>query len=213
MASHELGVLDAHAEPEGPHGGGVVDVTGHLGHHQPSPRIGGRVEVREAPDVVPATALPGDVGQVESVVDAEVEERRQPVLIDGVPQAQLSRDALVEPVQQRQPIAAFGGRSEPEQFDGLHVVEQRLVRRCGRVVELVDHHDVEVVGGQVGQASGVQALDRREHVLVPIGLVPADPLLANRRVPQRVAERGQALVEDLFAVGDEEQPAAGQLGA
>ena len=34
----------------------------------------------------------------------------------------------------------------------------------------------------------------------------ADPLLAERRVAERVAERGEALVEDLLAVGDEQQP-------
>ena len=39
----------------------------------------------------------------------------------------------------------------------------------------------------------------------------ADPLLAEGGVAQGVAEGGEALVEDLLAVGDEQQPGTGEL--
>ena len=48
-------------------------------------------------DVVAAAAPPRDVAQVQAVVDAVVDEGRQAVLIDRIPQAQLGRDAIVEP--------------------------------------------------------------------------------------------------------------------
>ncbi len=70
------------------------------------------------------------------------------LLVDRVPQPQLGGDAIVEPVQDRQAVAALGRGGQAEQLDGLHVVEQRAVRRRRRVVELVDDHDVEVVGRQ-----------------------------------------------------------------
>ena len=41
----------------------------------------------------------------------------------------------------------------------------------------------------------------------------ADPLLTEGRVAQRVAERGEALVEDLFPVSYEQQARAGKSGA
>ena len=128
------------------------------------------------------------------------------LLVDRVPQPQLGGDAIVEPVQDRQPVAAFGRGREPEQLDGLEVVEHPLVGRRGGVVELVDDDDVEVIGWQRVEAAGVEALDRCEHVLEPVRSCATDPLLAEGWVAQRVAERGEALVEDLLAVGDEQQP-------
>ncbi|MEL7207732.1 MAG: DUF3427 domain-containing protein, partial [Actinomycetota bacterium] len=59
--------------------------------------------------VVAAAPGPGDLPQVEAVVDAPVGERHQPVLVDGVPQPQLGRNPVVEPVQDVEPVAAFGG--------------------------------------------------------------------------------------------------------
>ncbi len=73
-------------------------------------------------------------------------ERRQLLLVDGVPEAQLGGDAVVEPVEDGQAVAALGGGGEAEQLDGGEVVEQRLVRGGGGVVELVDDHHVEVIG-------------------------------------------------------------------
>ena len=46
------------------------------------------------------------------------------------------------------PSLRSGCRGQPEQLDGREVVEHPLVRGGGGVVELVDDHDVEVVGRQ-----------------------------------------------------------------
>ena len=82
------------------------------------------------------------------------------------------------------------------------------------MVELVDDHDVEVIGREVVEVGGVETLDRGEDVLEALRPGAADPLLAERRVAQRVAEGGQALIEDLVAVRDEQQRerAAGRHG-
>ena len=128
------------------------------------------------------------------------------LLVDRVPQPQLGGDAIVEPLQDRQAVAAFGGGGEAEQLDGGEVVEHPLVRGGGRVMELVDDHDVEVVGGDRIEVGGVQALDRREDVLEPARASAPDPLLTERRIAQRVPERREALIEDLLPMSDEQQP-------
>ena len=125
---------------------GRLGVLGHLLDDEASPGVGAGVGVAERLDVVAPASPPRDVAQVEAVVDAEVEERRQVLLVDGVPQAQLGGDAVVEPVEDRQAVAALGGGGEAEQLDGGEVVEHRLVGRGGGVVELVDDDDVEVIG-------------------------------------------------------------------
>ena len=67
------------------------------------------------------------------------------LLVDRVPQPQLGGDAVVEPVQDRQAVAALRRRGQPEQLDGRDVVEEPLVGGGRGVVELVDDHDVEVI--------------------------------------------------------------------
>ena len=57
-------------------------------------------------------------------MDAVVDEGREVLLLDRVPQPQLGRDPVVEPVQDRLPVAALRGRREPEQLARLEV-EQR----------------------------------------------------------------------------------------
>jgi hypothetical protein len=78
------------------------------------------------------------------------------------------------------------------------------------VVELVDDDDVEVIGREVGEAGGVEALDGGEDVVEAGGPAAADPELAEGVVAQGVAEGGERLEEDLLAVGDEEEACAGR---
>ena len=208
---HEVGVGDADAEAEGPHRRGV-DVVGELVQHEAGPGVVAGVEVLECRDVVALAPPPGDVGEVEAVVDAEVLERREVLAVDGVPEAQLGGDAIVEPLQDGATVAALGVAVRPSSSQRRQVAEHPVVGGCGGVVELVDDDDVEVVGRQGVEVGVGEALDRGEDVLVAGGAGAADPLLAERRRPQRVAERGEALVEDLLAVSDEQQPVAVESG-
>ena len=146
-------------------------------------------------------------------MDSEIREWRQILLVDRVPKPQLRGDPAVEVAEDVETVSALRCCRQPEQLDRVHVLEERLVGRRRRVVELVDDHDVEVSRVDAADVGAVKALDRREDVLEAQGALPADPLLAKGGVAQCVPERGTALVEDLLAVGDEEQAAAGELGS
>ena len=93
----------------------------------------------------------------------------------------------------------------PSSSTGRDVLEKRAIGRRGRVVEFVHDHDVEVARVERAEARGVEALDRREDVLEPPRPLPAHPQLAEGMVAQAVAERRQALLEDLFSMGHEQQ--------
>jgi hypothetical protein len=142
-------------------------------------------------------------------VDAVVDEGRQALLVDGVPQAQLSGDPTAEQLHHRQPIAALRRGGEAEQLPWLEVIEQAPVGAGGGMVELVHDDHVEVRRRQVVGARPVETLDGREHVFEALGPPAAHPQLAEGRVEQALAEGRQALREDLLAVGDEEQPGRG----
>ena len=145
VAGHEAGMFDAHAEAERSHLG-RVDVLADFLDDEASPRVGAGVGGAERLDVVALSPPPWDVAEVDPVVDTVVEERRQVLLVDRIPQSELGGDPVVEPVQDGQPVAALRCCGETEQLDGTEMVEDPCVRRGGGVVELVDDHHVEVVG-------------------------------------------------------------------
>src|SRR5215204_483376 len=140
-------------------------------------------------------------------MNTEVGKGREVLLIDRVPQSQLSSDSTVEVTKHIEPVRALRRCRKTEELDRFEVVEQRLVRRRRRMVELVHDDDVEMRWLDVAEVCAAQALDRCENVLEPLGPTPTDPLLTKCRISERVPERGATLVEDLFAVCDEEQPA------
>ena len=128
------------------------------------------------------------------------------LLVDGVPESQFGGDAIVEPMQDRKPVASLGSCRQAEQLDGREMIEDPFVRRRRGVMELIDDDDVEVVRRECIEVDRVQTLDRREDVIEASRSCSADPLLTEGRIAQRVAERREALVKDLLAVGDEQQP-------
>src|SRR3546814_15393619 len=73
------------------------------------------------------------------------------------------------------------------------------------MVELIDDHDIEVIGRQVLEPPCTEALNGGEDVLEASRAIATDPKLAKGRVAECVPEGGQALVKDFFAVGDEKQ--------
>jgi hypothetical protein len=91
-------------------------------------------------------------------------------------------------VEEREAVGALGGGGEGEELERLDVVEEVLVGARRGVVELVDDDDVEVVGREVGEAGGVEALDGGEDVVEAGGPAAADPELAEGVVAQGVAE-------------------------
>lgn len=137
-------------------------------------------------------------------MDAEVGERRQPMLIDRVPQAQLRGDPVLEPLEDGHAVAPLGRGRETQKLHRADLFQQGAIGGRGGVVELVHDDHIEVRWVDVRDSRGVQALDRREDVVEPRGPVAADPAFAEGVVAQAVTERGEALVEDLLAVRHEQ---------
>jgi hypothetical protein len=71
-------------------------------------------------------------------------------------------------------------------------------------VEFVHDHDVEMVGIEMVQTSGVQALDRREDMVEAPWARAPHPELAEGRIAECMMERREALFKDLPAVSDED---------
>jgi hypothetical protein len=147
-------VRDGDAEAQRPHRADVA-------HHVAQGRQDG-ADPRVVPGEQPvelvhgvAAALPRDAGQVDGVGDPEVLEGAEPALLDRRPHAQLRGQAPVEAGRDVLPVRALGGRRQPEQYPRPHMVEQGPVRRGRRVVELVDDHDGEAVGGQASTPPAV----------------------------------------------------------
>ena len=202
-------MLDAHAEAECAHARQIVDAPVQLFHHLTGRGIGPGEQIRQGFGVIASTSSPWNLPQIEAVVDAEVREGRQSLLVDGVPESQFSGDSIVEPLQQRQAIAALRGCRQPQQLHRRDVFEERGVGRGRRVVEFVDDDDVEVMRVEVAQTARTEALNRGEDVF-EVGRTPAvHPQLTEAVFAQRVTERPEALLEDFLAVGHEEQPRPG----
>ena len=143
-------------------------------------------------------------------MDAEVREGRQALLVDRVPEAQFGGNAIVEPVEQRQAVASLGRRRQTEQLDGLDVLEERPVRGRRGVMELVDDDDVEVGGIEVARPAAFRLWIDANTCSNASRTMAARPTARRRRDRGGVAERRQALLEDLLPVRDEEQPRARQ---
>ena len=127
------------------------------------------------------------------------------MLIDGIPEAQLCSDAVVEPVQDLKPVGSLWGGGQTKELLRTHVVEQSPVRRSRRVVELIHDDHIKVIWIEVGKAACVQTLDRCKHVVEVPRPRSANPLLPEGLIAKGVAEGSQTLVQDLLAMRDEEE--------
>ena len=95
---------------------------------------------------------------------------------------------------------------ESEQLLGPEVIEQPPVARRRGVVELVDHDDVERIGGRQRRVGAPgEGLDHREEVLAG-GVLATTMDLAEVGVVEYGAVSTERLAEDLLAVSDEQQP-------
>ena len=209
---HEPRMLNAHAEAERSHSAWIVNARHDLCEHMSGPGVIRGQKIREPLDVVASAAPPWHLTQIEPVVDAVVHERREPVLIDRIPKAQLGGDSIVEPVQQREAVASLRRRGKPQKFDRLDVLEKRAIGRRGSVMEFIDDDHVEVTGVEGSKAGRIEALDRSEDVVELPRTLPADPQLSERMIAYAVTKCRQALFEDLFTVRHEQQSRAREGG-
>lgn len=87
---------------------GYVGVPGELLDDKTGPSIRTGVGVTQGINVIAAASTPRDLPKIESVVDAEVQERREILLVDGVPESKLGGDSVTEPMQYRQAVSVRG---------------------------------------------------------------------------------------------------------
>jgi hypothetical protein len=202
---HEAGVLDAHAKPQGAHALGIGELVVELAQDQVYAVVIAGVELRELGGHVTALA-PGEGGEVGVVADAEVVEGAEQALVEGGPETQLGGNAAVKPLEDVEPVGALGGGGEAEQQLGGEVIEPAPVAGGGGVVELI--HDHHVVGGGV-DGGGVllgKGLHGGKHVTPVAGPFAIHLQFAEGAIAQHLAEGEQGLLQDLLAVGDEQQP-------
>ena len=168
-----------------------------------NPGVISRENAFECGDVVSLAAPPRDAAQVEPVVNTKVGEGHQVLLVDRIRRSRSS--AAIRPSNDGEHRDRLCARwpSRPRSASGSRWHEEPVGRRRG-MVELVDGHDVEVRRFDAADVGSVQTLNRCEHML-ELPRRCRNPLLAERRIAQRVPERRAALVEDLLAVGHEQE--------
>ena len=114
-------------------------------------------------------------------MDAEVVERAQEVLLSASHSRSSAATRPSKNSRTSTPSARSGVAVSPTSSIGLHVVEQPPVGRGLGVMELVDDHDVEVIGFDAGKPCLRERLDAGEHVAPLGGFLPIDQQLTERR--------------------------------
>lgn len=156
---------------------------------------------------VEARVAPGDVPVVDLVRHSEVAEAAEKVLLHALDQVAAEDQVLLAEGEQVSSVAALGSRRQAQQEPGAEVVDEAPVGLGRRVVELVDHEVVEGIAGEAAQVGGTpEGLDRREQH-VRFGLALLAGVEAEARLGADPPEGVAGLVQDLFAVGDEEDAA------
>ena len=100
-------MINTHTESEGAYPLFASKPLFKLLHHDIRPNVRRSDRRSEPLDVVTGTSMPRDVAQIEIICDTEVGKRYQSVLVDSVPESQLSSDSIAEPVEHWQAVAAF----------------------------------------------------------------------------------------------------------
>ena len=201
---HELSVRDAHAEAERAHGPGVEHLVSELGEHDGRACVVARVNVGELVLVVPATS-PADAAQIRAVGHRKVVERAQQIRAEGIPEAQLRSRATAEEGADVHAVSALRRCRQSEQLGRREVVDDAPVGHGLGMVKLIDHHDVEGIRRDVRDPVRRQRLHAREDMLPAFGPRTSDVQLAKVGVCQHLSVRAKRLLEDLAAVGDEQE--------
>ena len=203
LPRHEVRVLDAGAEPEGPHPVRIRHVfLDRLADPERPHMVTGEHLVELARHV--ASAREPDAGEVRGVVHPEVVEGAEEPLVEGVPEPRLVRDTVVEPTEHGPAVRTLGSGREPEEDFRGEAPEEAVVACRRRVVELVHDDDVEGIRSELVHTVG-ERLHGGEDVAAGRRTLPADEALPEGRLAEDELEDLLALTEDLVPVGDEEE--------
>jgi hypothetical protein len=209
FGGHVIGVGDGDAEGEGT-GLGVVGVkVCEVAEDEIGAALVGEVVLLQLGGGVGA-AGPGEAGEVGAVVEAVVFEGDEVVAFDGVPEAHFVGDAVIEEAEDGLTVHAFGGCGEAEEDLWVETGDEGLVGFGGGVVGFVEDDEAPVFGAVEGEeVAGVEALDGGEEVVVGGGFAAGGEEFAEGFVAEDVAEAVDGLLEELFAVGEEEEARRG----
>ena len=153
---------------------------------------------------VEAAAAPGDGGVVHLVRDAEVAEGAEQALLDAGGDVAAVDEVLLTQAEEVAAVGALGGGGEAEEEAGVEVVEDAAVGGGRGVVELVHDEVVEVIPRELPQVLlAAEGLDGGEED-VGVLVFGRSRVLAEAGLGPDAAEGAEGLVEDLVAVGDEE---------
>jgi hypothetical protein len=203
-------VRDAHTEAERAHAARIGDLVRDGAGDQAHAGVVRRVEVLELSHVV-AAARPRDAGEVGLVVQPEVMERAQQAAFERLPQAQLDRNAPIEPVQHALAVSAFRCGGQAHEVLRAEVIQEPFVGGCRGVVELVDDDDVERIRLETRQLQLRQRLHGREHVPPLPRPISVHVQLAKRSLAQHLPEGAEALAQQLLPVRHEQQAQVSEL--
>lgn len=151
-------------------------------------------------------ACPFDFRKAHGVRDPEVVERAEKTSLDGIGQAYFCGDMSAEVGEDVSPIHTLWGSGEAEEDLRVKVCEKMLVGfRCG-VMEFIDDDHVVVVGIHFfKEALTVQRLNGHEEVFHVTCPISSDGKRTEVRIFHDLTEAGEALFEDFFSMGDEEE--------
>ncbi len=201
---HEARVAHRHAEGQSPRASKAPELLQGVS----GPRPGGQGPGQFVH--VEAVAPPGDVAVVHLVGDAVIVEGAQQAFADAVAHVAAEDQILAAQGEQVGSIGAVGGGRQTQQEAGLEPGQELPIGAGRRVMELVHHHVVEAVLGELLEVGHLaQGLDRGEdqvrlEVLSRAGVEP------HARLRSQAAEGAQGLAQDLLAMGHEEHPLEGR---
>src|SRR5690625_5810229 len=101
--------------------------------HPPGPNVVCSDEVRDRIHIVTAPSGKRNLPKVQIVGNPEVRDRRQAVLIDGIPEAELSGYPSIEPLQYRMASAARRRGDKNEKFARLPMLDELDIVRVRSV--------------------------------------------------------------------------------
>ena len=144
------------------------------------------------------------VAVLDGVGDAEVVERHQPAEADRLQQTDLIGEVAVAQREQVAIVRAEGRGREPEEECRIQRRQDTAVTLCRRVMELIDHHVIEMaVAKSLKMRSVRHGLHRREHdVTIVLGLAIHDEATGAVWIHARIGLR--RLLQQFTPVRDEQ---------
>ena len=211
IPAHELRVIHRDTEAQALNIVNVCHIFQQRGHNQIrtplSYHAAQRVDLGQLGFII-TTSRPFQLVQIHGIGHTEILEGAQELAINGLWQANLCRNAVVEVAENAFAVHSFRRGSQSQKDLRLIVFQQLLISWRGRVVELV-HDDViiEIRRGLFRKVLAVKGLDGHKKMVDAVRPIFSNEHIAEIGISQHCPEGVQALFQNLFPVGNEQQTA------